>query len=89
MQQVRPSAEEIVRRGKEMYEREVRDKVEQEHFGKFLVLDIDTGKYAIDPDETAAIGRMMEQNPDGARYILRVGFKTAHRLGGRLVRSTC
>jgi hypothetical protein len=79
------STEEVVRRGEEIYERDLRDKVEPQHNGKFLVLDIDTGQFEIDADEMAAIQRAMARNPAGARYIKRIGYSAAHRLGGRFI----
>jgi hypothetical protein len=81
----RYSSDEIVRRGEEIYQRQLRDQVEAKHRGKFLVLDIETGEYEIDADEVAALKRAMARNPDGARYIKRIGYTTAHRLGGRFV----
>jgi predicted polyphosphate/ATP-dependent NAD kinase len=79
----RYTADEIVRRGKELYERDLRAKVEPYHQGQFLVLDIETGDCEIDADELLALERAIAKHPHGARYILRVGFPTAHQLGGR------
>jgi hypothetical protein len=83
MSHPRYSAEEVVRRGEEIYQRDLRAKVETDHRGEFLVVDIETGDYEIDRDEVAALDRAMARNPNGARYILRVGYPAAHRLGGR------
>lgn len=78
------SSEEIARRGEHIYDTEVRRKVEHEHIGKFLAVDIETGEYEIDPNEVAAMDRAATRNPTGARYLIRIGFRAAHRLGGRL-----
>jgi hypothetical protein len=83
MSHPRYTTEEIVQRGEEIYQRDIRDRVEAHNKGKFLVLDIDTGDYEIDADELAALERAAAKHPDGARYILRIGYPTAHRLGGR------
>ena len=43
------TAEEIARRGEEIYERDLRARLEtEENRGKFLVIDIATGAYEID-----------------------------------------
>jgi hypothetical protein len=84
MPQPQYTSQEIARRGEEIYQREFRDKLEPTHTGKFLVIDIDTGDYELDADEVAALQRAMARNPDGARYLKRIGFAAAHRLGGRL-----
>jgi hypothetical protein len=80
--QHRLSPKEVVERGEAIYQEKVRQLVEPDHVGKFLVLDIDTEQYEIDEDEVAAIRRAKTRNPGGERYIKRVGFRHAHRLGG-------
>ena len=76
--------EEIARRGREIYEREIRPGVERDHDGRFLVVEVTTGRYEIDDDELTAFDRAREHNPDGLLFGLRVGRRAAHRLGGRL-----
>ena len=76
--------EEIARLGREIYERDIRTEVEHNHDGRFLVVDITTGHYEIADDELAAFERAEEKNPDGVFFLLRVGRRAAHRLGGRL-----
>ena len=76
--------EEIARRGREIYEREIRPEVERDHDGRFLVVDITTGHYEIADDELTAFERAEKNNPDGSFFGLRVGRTAAHRLGGRL-----
>lgn len=80
MAPLRHSREEIVQLGQALYDREVRDKVEQTRRGEFLALDIETGEYEIDPDEVQALERARKKNLDGAFYVLRIGFPTAFRL---------
>ena len=72
---------EIVRRGEALYYRDIRSHVEPAHFGKFLVIDIETGEYEIDANEVEAIERMDAHRPTGQLYIKRIGFATAHGLG--------
>lgn len=86
MLQAQYTSAEIASRGEEIYEREIRDKVEPEHIGEFLVVDIETGRYTLDPDHLAALKRAMAEIPNGVRYVKRVGFRAAHRIGFRAVR---
>jgi hypothetical protein len=81
MPRVQPTAEEVARRGEEIYERELRSKVEDQHRGKFLVLDIETGAYEIDEDDLAASERVLDRNPEAELYGIRIGSPTAYRLG--------
>jgi hypothetical protein len=77
----RYSSDEIVERGQALYDQQIRDKVEPQHNGKFLVLDIETGEYEVDADSLAALERATAKHPDPALYLLRVGFPTAVTLG--------
>jgi len=77
------SREEFVRRGQDYYDRFLRDKLEPEHKGKYLVLDIETGEYEMDADEMAAIDRARARMPETLFYILRVGCPTADRIGAQ------
>jgi len=74
------SKDEVIQKGREIYQAELQASVETENKGKFLVLDIDSRDYEIDSNELAAITRSMEKHPDGSRYIMRVGYPAAHRI---------
>jgi hypothetical protein len=76
--------EEIARRGREIYERDIRAEVEHGHDGRFLVVDITTSGYEIADEELEAFQKSEEKNPNETFYLLRVGRRAAHRLGGRL-----
>lgn len=76
--------EEVESRGEAIYEQEIRPKVEAEHKGKFLVLDIETGQYEIDEDDVTATKRALAKRPDAVLYGLRIGYPTAYRLGGHV-----
>lgn len=83
MAEPRYSAQETVQRGEEWYEREIRARVEPEHRGKYLVLDIETGKYEIGTEYHPLAQRMLVQKPDAALCVLRIGYPVAGRIGGR------
>jgi hypothetical protein len=76
--------EEIARRGREIYEREIRPRLDRDQDGRFLVVDVRTGRFEIADDELTAFDRAGQDNPDGLLFGLRVGSRAAHRLGGRL-----
>lgn len=75
------TAQEIARRGREIYERYIRREVEHDHDGEFLVVDITTGDYAVGEDDDEVFDRVETRNPDGLFYLMRVGRKAAHRIG--------
>jgi hypothetical protein len=73
------SDEEIVQRGAELYERSIRALMEPEQNGKFVVINVETGDYAI-ADTTTEAGRIMRTRyPDQVFYEARIGgeFVTA------------
>ncbi len=86
MNQAARNIEEIARIGTEVYEARIRDKVVYDHKGEMLVLDIDTGDYEIDKKNDAlAEDRLRRRRPDGTFFGLRIGYKTAYSLGGRMI----
>lgn len=83
MRVARVESQEIVRRGEELYGREIRSKVEAGNEGKVLVLDIETGEYEIAEDDLTATERMRKRRPLGVLYGLRIGHPAVYRLGGQ------
>jgi hypothetical protein len=77
----RTSAQEVARRGKEIYELEIRAEVEPEQDGRFVVIDVKSGSYTLADDELEAFDRAREKTPEGLLYLVRVGHRAAHRLG--------
>jgi len=70
---------EIARRGRELYVGELQRRLELEHTGEFVVIDIETGDFEVDADDVNAFERANARHPDALFYIHRVGFRTAHR----------
>ena len=74
---------EIVRRGQAIYDRDIRPQVEAEHRGEYLAVDIESGVYALGSNSLAAINNLRSVKPDAVAYLVRVGHRTASRIGGR------
>ena len=74
--------EEVASRGEAIYEQQIRPLVENQNHGDYLVLDIETGEYAIDQDDLAATKQVLAKCPDAVLYGLRIGHSAAYRLGG-------
>ena len=92
-QSPRPTAptrpkEETARLGKEIYERDIRRKVEADHFGEAIAIDVDSGDYAIADTASAAAKRLREQRPDAGVWLMRVGYRTLRHFGGSSLRRT-
>ena len=77
---------EIGRIGREIYQRDIRPKVEPENVGRFIAIDIRNGDYEIDDDEMKVVERYLARQPGGELLVLRIGYNATHALGGRLRR---
>lgn len=84
----RYSKEEFARRGDAIYEKEVRRQLKAADKGKFAAIDIETGEFAIDADELKAGNKLLKRIPDAQIWMVRVGHRTVHRIGGRVRRET-
>jgi len=84
MVEPRYSAEETVRRGQEIYERDIRNRVEDTEHGKYVLIDIETGQYQVGEDYHSTARSMLATKPDAALCALRVGYPAVGRIGGRV-----
>jgi len=73
--------EEFARRGDEIYERQIRDKIEQGNRGKIVAIDLETGAYEMGEDELVASDRLLARHPDAQIWFVRVGYPAVHRIG--------
>jgi len=81
MASTRVSSNELVRLGQQIYDREIRRKVEKKHRGKFLVVEVESQDYEMDEDPVVADERLRQRHPDSLFYMLRVGYRAAFKLG--------
>lgn len=79
-------ADETVRLGKEIYERDIRHLVEADHHGQVVAIDIDSGNYALGENAIDASERLRVHHPDAAVWLMRVGHQTLYRFGGSSLR---
>lgn len=78
----RYSKEEFARRGHEIYERDICSKVEADHEGKFVAIDIESGKWEVDADDYMATEHLLLKIPDAQIWLARVGHRATYRIGG-------
>ena len=84
MVQTEMSLKEVTERGWEIYMRDIRPKVIDQHRGEFLVVDVESGDYEVGKNPTAISRRVEDRHPKGHRYLIRVGYKTAWSMHGGL-----
>jgi hypothetical protein len=73
---------EIVRRGEAIYKTKLRATINTpENFGKMLVINVDTGDYAIDASHITAVDVVRALSPEGQLFSMRIGHRTLTRTG--------
>jgi hypothetical protein len=83
------STKEIARRGKDLYEKSIRAKVETaENIGKIISINIETGDYEIGNDLVETSLRLRTQQADAILWGERIGFDAVYAVGGTLVRTS-
>ena len=82
----RYSKEEFARRGKEIYEAQVRSQVEEGNHGKIVAIDIETGAFEVANTPMVAVDRLYEREPDAQPWVIRIGHRAVFRFGSRSLR---
>ena len=77
---LRYSKEEHARRGKAIYESQIRSQVEEGSQGKIIAIDIDTAAFEIEKNTMLASDRLIKRYPEAQIWCVRVGHKGVHRL---------
>ena len=81
MQIFTQTPQDVVRRGTEIYEQQIKGQVEDDNQGKFLVINIKTGEYEMDADDVLAAKRAKSRFRDAPLFSMRVGHAAAYRIG--------
>lgn len=77
------NSEQICQRGEQLYEQHIRANVKPSHRGHFVAIDVDTGDYAMDADQMAAVNLLRDRRPGASIFLMRIGFPAAVRLPSR------
>jgi hypothetical protein len=83
VRQPRYSKEEFARRGDEIYESQVRPKVEAGNHGKIVAIDIETGAFEVGKDSLTAAKQLLKRYPEAQIFGIRIGHRAVHRFGFR------
>ena len=76
------SNEEISHRGEEIYASRLRDRLEKEHRGQVVIIDVESGEYEVGHDSLAANKRALAKHPGAALYGIRVGYPFVESISG-------
>ena len=72
----------IGERGKSIYEDRIKHLVDPLHYGKFVVIDVETGDYEIADSFGGANEKLRERHPLPVKFfVFRIGYPAAVRMG--------
>ena len=75
--------EETARLGDEIYERDIRPRVEADHHGEFVSIDVASGSWAVSDDLLTAAKRLRKQRPSAIDiWSVQVGYGVIGSIGG-------
>lgn len=83
---MRRTAEETGRLGDEIYQRDIRPRVEGTNRGRIVAINVDSGDYAIDDTGLAASERLLAKDPRADIWCLRVGYGALRSFGAGSLR---
>ena len=74
----------IATTGRAIYHEKILPTLEPEDVNKLVVIDVNSGDYEIDAEDTAALARLLERRPDAYTWLERVGHPAAYHMGSLL-----
>lgn len=82
------TSEELARRGEELWDREIRRRVDtEENVGRLVSINIETGDYAVGDDLIATSRKLQARHPGAAIWTKRIGYDAVFAVGGTLHRT--
>jgi hypothetical protein len=82
------SKEEFARRGDEIYESQVRPRVEEGNHGKIVAIDIETGAFEVADDIVTASEHLLARLPDAQTWFIRIGHQAVYHFGARSLKQS-
>ena len=79
------SKEEIVERGKKIYERDIQPLVEADNKGRVVAIDVLTGEFELADNALNSAGQLHARLPGAAIFVTRIGYPAMHKTRLRTV----
>jgi hypothetical protein len=81
------TVEEVAARAKRLYADKIRSIVEhEENIGQMVVIDSETGEYAVDQSGIHSAIALKAKNPNARLFTIRIGYDVAVSFGGNIER---
>ena len=72
----------IAEAGKQFYEENLKSILEPQENGKFVSIEPESGEYFVAQTDVEAAIKGKEMFPERILFLMRIGFPTAHKIGG-------
>ncbi len=82
------NTQEIARKGEEIYQKELKEKLEKEYIGKFVAIEVESGEYFLGETQMEATTKARKKFPDKITYLVKIGFPAVITMSNRLSSSS-
>ncbi|MGH9846977.1 MAG: hypothetical protein ACREEM_50415 [Blastocatellia bacterium] len=72
--------EEIIQRGKEIYERDIRPLIEANNQGRVVAIDVTTGEFELADNALTSSAQLRARLPEAVVFFMRIGYPTMGRI---------
>jgi hypothetical protein len=76
--------DELANLGEAVFKRDIAERLRGRDLRDFIAIEVESGDYEVDADESLAIDRLHARHPGAVFWIRRVGSHVAHSFGPRL-----
>ena len=75
------SLKERIKRADQIYEAQIREKLEQGHKGEIVAIEVASGDFFLGRNEIEAYEKAVKKYPDKTFVYKRIGYKATHFVG--------
>jgi len=79
LQAIKVDKDEVALKGQQIYDHTLKQKLERDHWGDVVVIEVDTGDYFLGKTSTEAINTAKEKYPNSIFYVVKIGFPAVHK----------
>ncbi len=77
----REERREIGKKARAIYE-PLREKLEKDHWGEYITINVDNGDYAVAPEHEEAVKKMRTKYPNQLFFTIRIGYRAIAHFRG-------
>jgi len=88
IRQRRYSKQELAKRGEELYQNQIKHKIETGNEGKIVAIDIETGEFEIAENVLFATKQLFKRFPSAQPWVIRIGHNPVYHFGARSLKQS-